>query len=68
MVVAGDELGRRDHVGGRLLDGQQRRQQRPEQQGGAGPVAVVALVAHLQRLGDQGPEVERLGQPFQGGA
>src|ERR671910_594264 len=41
--------------------------QRPQQQRGPGPVPVVALVAHLQRLGDQAPEVERLGQPLQGG-
>src|SRR5215204_5528435 len=61
MVVAGDELGRGDHVGGGLLHGQQGRQQSSQQQRGAGPVAVVALVAHLQRLGDQGAQVERLG-------
>ena len=60
VVVAADEPGHPGHLGRRqstvLHHG---RQQVAQQHEGAGPVAVVALVAHLHHLADERPDVDR---------
>ena len=58
MVVGGDELDRAAHVGGRAIDRQQRRDEPLEQQAGRGRVAVVDLVAHVQRLRHDRPQLD----------
>ncbi len=59
MVVAADEP---EDLGGLGGDGvHDGRGQLPDHQGGGGAVAVVELVAHLERLGDQVAQVERAG-------
>ena len=49
----------------RLVELDQRRQQRAQQQRRAGTVAVVALVAHLERLRGHRAQVDRLAQPLE---
>ena len=64
MVVAGDEARDGGDVGRRLVELDQRGQQLAQQQRRAGAVAVVALVAHLQRLGGHRAQVDRLAEPL----
>ncbi len=66
VIVAVDELDhlRQDFVV--LVRARQRRTNRAQEQRGGGAVAVVALVAHVQRLGDQAFDVDPIGQGLQG--
>jgi hypothetical protein len=59
VVVAPDEAGDLGQVAARRVERQQVGQQLAQQHERAGAVAVVALVAHLQHLGDDRGDVHR---------
>ena len=61
VLVAADELQDRGDVGRRRIDRDDRRRQLAQGHQRPGPVAVVALVAHLQHLGEDRLRVERIG-------
>ncbi len=66
VIVAVDEL---DHLGQHfvvLVGARQGGADRPQEQGCGGAVAVVALIAHVQCLGDQAFDVDPVGQGLQG--
>src|SRR5918999_934089 len=65
VVVAGDEARDRRLVGLGLAELDQRGQQRAQEQRRGGAVAVVALVAHLERLRGDRAQVDGLAQPPQ---
>ena len=66
VIVAVDELDhlRQDFV--ILIGARQRRANRAQEQRGGGPVAVMALIAHVQRLGDQALDVNAIRAGFAG--
>ena len=59
MVVAVDELEDPPDRAHRLVEADERRGELADDQRGAGAVAVMPLVAHLERLGEEAPHVER---------
>ena len=66
VIVAIDEL---DHFGERFIisiGAGQRRADRAQEQAGARPIAIVPLVAHVQRLRDQRLHVDAVRQGLQG--
>ena len=63
MVVAAHEAERPPRRRRRRTAGDQRRAEVAQQHQGAGPVAVVGLVAHLQHLAEDRGHVDRLARP-----